>query len=120
MALGRGVTVAIGLAALLNACSAQRLGLTWEIAVFTPRVPRGGDLVFRVETKDAVGELVQGVDYECAVDWTDAKGNTHRGSSCKEQHLRINGPKGPAALRIFAANEDGTLTEMATAEFQIE
>jgi hypothetical protein len=54
------------------------------------------------------------------VDWTDVKGNTHRGSSGKEQHLRITGPKGPAALRVFAANEDGTLTEMATAEFRIE
>jgi len=120
MTLGKGAVVAIGLAALLNACSAERLGLTWEIALLTPRVHRGDDIIFRVETKDAVGTLMEGVDYEWAVDWNSVKGGTHRGSSGREQHFRISGPRGRAALHVFSTSEDGTLTETANAEFQIE
>lgn len=120
MTLGKVAAAAVGLAALLNACSAQRLGLTWEIALLTPRVHRGDDIIFRVETRDAVGALVEGVDYEWAVDWNTVKGNTRRASSGREQHFPITGPRGRAVLHVFNTNEDGTLTEMATAEFQIE
>jgi hypothetical protein len=120
MAFGRRAAVAIGLAALLGGCTPHRLGVTWEIALITPRVPQGGDLVFRVETRDAVGTLVEGVDYQWAVDWKSVKGSTHRSSSCTVQHVRVEGPKGPAKLLVFTANEDGTLVEMAKAEFLIE
>ncbi len=120
MAWGRSAAIAVGLATLLGACATRRLGLTWEIALLTPRVRRGSDLVFRAETKDAVGALVEGVEYVWAVDRDSARGGGHPGTSCKEQRLRIDGPKGPALLLIFSANEDGTLVEMAKAEFQIE
>jgi len=120
MVLGRGAAVAVVLVALLNACSAQRLGLTWEIAVVTPRVPRGGDLVFRVETKDAVGTLVEGVDYVWFVDSTSVKGGRHRGSTPQKQHFRVDGVHGPGQIRIYTTNDEGLLIEMATAEFQVE
>jgi hypothetical protein len=92
----------------------------WEVVLETPKVSRGGDLVFRVETKGADGAPVKGIFFMYVIDWASVKGSRHKGASYEEQSQRVKGDRGAGELRIYARNETDNLIEVARATFQIE
>jgi hypothetical protein len=92
----------------------------WEIVLTTPKVSRGGDLAFRVETKGSDGAPARGVSFMYVIDWASVKGSRHKGVSYEEQAQRCKGDHGAGEIRIYARNETDNLIEVARAAFQIE
>src|SRR5579871_5655071 len=77
----------------------------WEIALNTPTVSRGGDLIFHVNATRDDGTQVKGIPCVWVVDWATVKGSRHRGETGYEMHLRCKGDNGKGELRIYVANE---------------
>jgi len=102
-------------------CASYRItDLDWKIVLSTPSVSRGGDLIFRVETYNSKNEPVEGYEFKYVIDWHTVKGIRHWGETFHEHHLRCKGNRGPAELRIYGYNENGSLVEVGRTSFVIE
>lgn len=83
-------------------------------------VNRGEKFVFRVNLKDNAGALAPGVVYHWKVSWDGVEGIYHKGKSGDEQKINVKGSPGPASLRVYADDANGSLAEIARHDFKVE
>ena len=91
----------------------------WAARIAKRDVNRGEDLRFRVETRDRSGQPVEGVRYLWSVDWVGLNGARHRGTSFKDELLRVKGGEGRAFLRIYAYDAGGAVTQVLKEPFEV-
>jgi hypothetical protein len=121
MSLGKAILIC-SLALGISGCSSwgRIEDYKWEISLNTPSVSRGGDLIFHVDATKDDGTKVRGIPCVWIVDWASVKGSRHRGETGYEFHLRCKGDHGKGELRIYVANENNSLIEVARGGFVIE
>lgn len=110
-----------GLLLLAMGCRTRALkdDYEWGARIVKRDLNRGEDLRFRVETKDKTGRPAEGVRYLWSVDWPGLNGTRHRGTSFKDELIRVKGGEGQACLRIYAYDAGGAVTQVLKEPFQV-
>lgn len=113
----------VALTLLLAATGCRTRGLKddydWSARIAKRDLNRGEDLRFRVETRDKAGRPAEGVRYLWSVDWVGLNGTRHKGTSFKDEIIRVKGGEGRGYLRVYAYDAGGAVTQVLKEAFEV-
>ena len=93
--------------------------LTWKVEL-VQTLERGGRFAFQVEAFGADGQAVEDAPYYWEIDWVGVRTDRKRGKTFKLEELRAQGDAGTGTLRIFAADPQANLVEVAAKPFRVK
>lgn len=94
-------------------------GFAWKI-VGPKEINRGEDLVFHVQAYSPDGVAAEGYSILWAIDWVGVRGSRHKGRTFSMLDIRSKGSTGRGAIRVYAYDADGNVSQVAKEEFEVK